>query len=66
MSPQQEKVQNSYCGIAGRSQKRDGKLCKGADGLFENAQEAIREWLDRAQAEATVASEFASRLTGAL
>ena len=45
--------------------KRFGEFNKAQTEQFDSLQEANRQWLDRLQAEANLASEFVSRLTAA-
>lgn len=51
--------------FAAMGRKRFEELAKMQTELFEKLQEANRSWLERMQTEASLASEFSTKLTGA-
>jgi hypothetical protein len=51
--------------IAAMGQKRVKDFVKAQNELFEELQESNKQWLDRVQSEANLASELASKLTSA-
>jgi hypothetical protein len=51
--------------FAATAKKRFDEFAKGQTELFETVQEINRRWLERVREEATLASEFSSKLTAA-